>query len=280
MVGECTATRLRTIGGLLMSDRAPLTDVAASPFRLERHARIGSTNDRARSRLRQPDGAGVIVVADEQLTGRGRRGRSWASPPGRNLYLSLGLRPDLAARDAWQLSFGAALAVREACAPIAALWVKWPNDLVAADGAKVAGLLLETSVDGERVADAVVGIGINVNWRRAEMPAELRPRATSLAEQAGAPVDREALLARLATALHAEIGHVEAGDSPLRRYRAASWLTGRSAEVETGGERVAGTVRGFAPDGALLVEADGVIRTIGHGEVVRVLPAPAGAPHA
>jgi biotin-(acetyl-CoA carboxylase) ligase len=112
------------------------------------------------------------------------------------------------------------------------------------------------------------------------MPAELRPRATSLSELAGAPVDREALLARLATALHAEIGHVEAGDSPLRRYRAASWLTGRSAEVETGGERVAGTVRGFAPDGALLVEADGVIRTIGHGDVVRVLPAPAGAPHA
>jgi hypothetical protein len=61
------------------------------------------------------------------------------------------------------------------------------------------------------------------------MPAELRPRATSHAELAGAPVDREALLARLATALHAEIGHVEAGDSPLRRYRAASWLTGRSA---------------------------------------------------
>ena len=256
-----------------MTDRSP-TDVAAPARRVEHHPKIGSTNDRARALLARPDGAGTIVVADEQLAGRGRRGRSWASPPNRNLYLSLPLRPRLAAADAWWLSFASALAVRDACAAVAALWVKWPNDVVAGDGAKVAGLLIETSIDGERVADAVIGIGVNVNWRRAEMPAELRARATSLAELAGAPVDRVALLDRLVASLDAELARLDAGESPLERYRAASWLDGRSVEVETGAGRIAGVARPIGPRGELMVETPDGRRQIGHGEVVRVHPEP------
>lgn len=256
-----------------MTDCLRQTDAAVSTRRVEHHARIGSTNDRARALLREPDGAGTLVVADEQLNGRGRRGRSWASPPGRNLYLSLALRPRLAAADAWWLSAAAALAVRDACSKVAGLAVKWPNDVVAADGSKVAGLLLETSVDGERIVDAVIGIGINVNWLRAEMPAELRTRATSLAELSGAPVDRAALLDRLAVALEREVAGIEAGRSPIDRYRAASVLDGRRVEVEMGDERIAGTVRGISDDGALQVETAKGLRAIGHGEVVRVHPA-------
>lgn len=243
--------------------------------RVERHALIGSTNDRARDLLREPNGAGTFVVADAQAVGRGRRGRSWASPPDRNLYLSLALRPRLAAVDAWWLSAAAALAVRDACAGTAELLVKWPNDLVAPDGSKIAGLLLETSIEGDRVAEAVIGIGINVNWLRREMPVDLRAAATSLAELAGAPVDRDALFDRLATALERELASLEVGASPLARYRAASWLDGREAEVETGGERLAGIVRGIGEDGSLRVETAAGLRTIGHGEVVRVRPAPA-----
>lgn len=258
-----------------MTEDLPQTDVAAAARRVEHHARIGSTNDRARALLHESDGVGTFVVADEQLAGRGRRGRSWASPPGRNLYLSLPVRPRLAAADAWWLGAAAALAVRDACAGTAELLVKWPNDLVAADGAKVAGLLLETSIDGDRVADAVIGIGINVNWLRHEMPAELRAGTTSLAELAGAPVDRGALLDRLATALEGEVERLDSGQSPLARYRAAAWLDGRAVEVETGGERIAGIVRGVGDDGSLQMEAAAGLRAIGHGEVVRVHPAPA-----
>ena len=258
-----------------MTTDLPQTDVAAAARRVERHARIGSTNDRARALLHEPDGAGTFVVADEQLSGRGRRGRAWASPPGRNVYLSLPLRPRLAAGDAWWLSAAAALAVRDACAGIAELRVKWPNDLVALDGAKVAGLLLETSIDGDRVADAVIGIGINVNWLRREMPVELAAGATSLAELTGAQVDRVALLDCLATALEREVAALAAGQSPLARYRAAAWLDDRQVEVETGTERVAGVARGIADDGALRVETTDGMRAIGHGEVVRVHPGPA-----
>jgi BirA family biotin operon repressor/biotin-[acetyl-CoA-carboxylase] ligase len=256
-----------------MTDDLPQTDVAAAARRVERHARLGSTNDRARALLREPDGAGTFVVADEQLAGRGRRGRSWASPPGRNLYLSLPVRPRLAAGDAWWLSAAAALAVRDACAGTADLQVKWPNDLVTVDGSKVAGLLLETSIDGDRVVDAVIGIGINVNWLRSEMPAELRAGATSLAELAGAPVDRAVLLDRLASAIERELAALVLGESPLARYRAAAWLDGREVEVETGGERIAGVVRGIGGNGSLQVETANGVREIGHGEVVRVHPA-------
>jgi BirA family biotin operon repressor/biotin-[acetyl-CoA-carboxylase] ligase len=255
-----------------MTDDLPHTDVSAAGRRVERHAQIGSTNDRARALLREPDGAGTFVVADEQVAGRGRRGRSWASPPARNLYLSLALRPRLAAADAWWLSAAAALAVRDACAGTADLLVKWPNDLVAADGSKVAGLLLETSIAGDRVADAVIGIGINVNWLRHEMPTDLRAGATSLAELAGAPVDRAALLDRLASALEREVARLGTGESPLARYRAVAWLDGREVQVETGGERLAGVVRGIGDDGSLQVETAGDVRAIGHGEVVRVHP--------
>ena len=255
-----------------MTEDLPQTDVAAAGRRVERHARIGSTNDRARALLREPDGAGTFVVADEQLNGRGRRGRSWVSPPRRNLYLSLPLRPRLRAADAWWLSAAAALAVRDACAGIAELLVKWPNDLVAADGAKVAGLLLETSIDGDRVADAVIGIGINVNWLRREMPADLAAGATSLAELAGAPVDRATLIDRVATALEREVAWLDAGASPLARYRAAASLDGRGVDVEIGVERVAGVARGIADDGALQVETADGMRAVGHGEVVRVQP--------
>src|SRR6188474_2474281 len=142
--------------------------------RVERHASIGSTNDRARELLEGSDGDGFVVVAEEQTSGRGRRGRSWQSPPGRNLLLSVALVPDLAAADAWRLGLATALAVAEACGAVAPVALKWPNDIIgASDGRKVGGLLIETMAEGDALRAAVLGIGINVNWPRAEMPAEL-----------------------------------------------------------------------------------------------------------
>ena len=189
---------------------------------VELHATIGSTNDRARALLAEPDGEGVAVVAEEQIEGRGRRGRTWSSPPGVNLLMSVGLRPDLAARDAWQLGQAVALAARSACSTAGPIELKWPNDLVTRDGRKVGGLLIETAVDGERLAEAVVGIGINVNWRTADMPSELASSASSLFELAGTTVDRAKLLGRLLDALESELSALEAGRSPLDRYRAAA----------------------------------------------------------
>lgn len=260
----------------LRSDQ-PQTDwaAAARPGRrvgtvVEFHPEIGSTNDRAREALAESAGDGIAVVADRQLTGRGRLGRAWLSPAGTNLLVSVGLRVDLPVEHAWWLAAAAALAVREAVADVAVLSVRWPNDMVTTDGLKVAGLLAETQVEDARVVGAVIGIGINVNWPRDEMPADLRPGAASLADLADRSVDRVALLGRLLEALDREIRRVEAGESPLERFRDASWLTGRSIEVETPAGRLHGVAGPVADDGGLPLEGTNVRTMVTVGEVIRV----------
>jgi BirA family transcriptional regulator, biotin operon repressor / biotin---[acetyl-CoA-carboxylase] ligase len=237
--------------------------------RVEAHASIGSTNDRARALLDEPDGEGTAVVAEEQLVGRGRRGRSWTSPPGLNLMMSVALRPWLAANDAWMLGQAAALAARAACASEAEVVLKWPNDLVAGDGRKLGGLLVETALHGDVLASAVIGIGINVNWRVADMPPDLRSLATSLAELADRAVDRAALLGRLLAELNAEILAVEAGISPLDRYRAACTTIGQRVTIEVGNGVVTGRATGLDAHGALLVDTDRGTATVTTGDVVR-----------
>lgn len=249
--------------------------------RIEHHASIGSTNDRARDALREPGGDGLAVVADLQTAGRGRRGRSWLSPTGANLMVSVPLRTRLDPLAAGLLGIAAALAVRDTCAtlaPDAGLAIRWPNDVVAADGAKLAGLLLETALEDGWLVEAVIGIGINANWRRAEMPAEIAARATSLTDLGGEPVDRVALLGALLAALDREIAVLEAGASPVTRLRALSWLDGRRVELDLGGTLVEGRVAGIGDDGSLLLDGAQGRAAYTVGEVVRVLDgAPAGA---
>lgn len=245
---------------------------------VEAHERIGSTSDRARELLAMPGGPGTAVVAEEQVAGRGRRGRAWTSPPGVNLYVSIGLEPRLLARDAWQLGLALALAVRDACRPAADVELKWPNDVVAGDGRKLAGILVETAIEGERVASAVVGIGINVNWAVADMPEELRPTATSLRDLTGTTVDRVALLARLLAGLDAELAAVEAGTSPLERYREACTTLGAEVEVLSGETAIVGQAVDLDTTGSLVVQTASGRVSVGSGEVTRVRRAAASVP--
>lgn len=237
---------------------------------IEAHATIGSTNDRARALLSEMDADGRVVVADEQTAGRGRRGRSWLSPPGLNLMVSVALRPKLAAREAWQLGLASALAVANACSSVALVSLKWPNDLVSADGAKVGGLLIETLFSGERMTGAVVGVGLNVNWARGDMPPEIAADATSLSDLAGVPVDRVALLRNLLESIEAEISAIEAGESPLDRYRAACTTLGELVTVATPDGSLLGRAVDLDATGALIVEAHDGRHVVASGEVVRV----------
>ncbi len=237
---------------------------------IEVHELIGSTNDRARELLDEPAADGAVVLAEEQSEGRGRRGRSWLSPAGLNLTLSVALRPRIAPEEAWQLGFAAALAVARACATVAPMRLKWPNDVESVDGRKVGGLLIETMTEGDRLRGAVVGIGLNVNWRHAEMPAEIEARATSLADLSGSTVDRVALLGALLDALSEELDAVEAGRSPIDRYRDACSTLGAFVTVATGDGALHGRATGLDASGALVVEAEDGRHVLAGGEVVRV----------
>ncbi len=137
-------------------------------FTLHLYDRLASTNQQAWELVAQGAGAGTVVIAREQVAGRGQWGRTWVSPPG-GLYLSLVLEPDIPLREATLLTLASAWGILTSCdrwqLP---LQIKWPNDLVA-HGAKVGGILTETRMEvaqGERSGDrairtAVIGIGIN-----------------------------------------------------------------------------------------------------------------------
>ena len=241
--------------------------------RIEVHAEIGSTSDRAREMLEAGEPDGVAVVAELQTAGRGRMGRTWISPAGHNLTVSVGLRPALAADAVWELPLAAALAVQAACARVAPVHLKWPNDLVAPDGAKVAGMLVEAASEGDRLLHVVVGIGINVNWAPEAMPADLASNATSLSALSGRSVDRVALLGDLLTALDVEIAGLEAGRSALDRYRAACATLGANVVVEMPSGRIEGLAAALDERGALVVHTpQGTDVPVTSGEVLRLRP--------
>jgi BirA family transcriptional regulator, biotin operon repressor / biotin---[acetyl-CoA-carboxylase] ligase len=255
---------------------------AADPSRrigrtVEFYAEIGSTNDRAREALDSGVGDGLAVVADLQTAGRGRRGRTWSSPAGVNLMVSVTARPKLEAGDVGLLGLAAALGVLVACAdavPDTEMRIRWPNDVVGPDGRKLAGLLVETAVEDDRLAEAVIGIGINVNWPVADMPAEVRDRATSLLELAGSPIDRVALLSTVLDCLDSEIGYLEVGMSPVERVAASSDLDGRRVTVDLGSAQLEGTAVGVSANGLLLLDTDAGRVALAVGEVVSVRDAP------
>lgn len=167
-----------------------------------RLAATDSTNDVALQCAAEGGAEGTLVVADEQRSGRGRHGRQWHSPAGRNLYCSVILRPTEARRQWPELSWvtAAALAATLRDLGVEGLGIKYPND-VYVGGRKVAGILLETRSGPGAPAAVVAGIGVNVNMDEADFPAELAGAATSLQVVLGRPVDREALLRGLCRSL-------------------------------------------------------------------------------
>jgi BirA family transcriptional regulator, biotin operon repressor / biotin---[acetyl-CoA-carboxylase] ligase len=219
-----------------------------------------------------------VALAEHQSAGRGRLGRRWQAPAGANLLLSVLLRPNLPAGDRHLASAVVALAAADAVQAElgVTLSIKWPNDLLARDGRKVAGVLAEADVaSGPATAPIVVGIGLNVNWPVVDndLPEELVGRATSLCQQLGRPVDRLELADAVLEALEPR---VEALDSPLGRSEQAADLRrlcstiGTEVSVELAGEHLVGKATDVTAEGHLQVEVAGAIRTVVAGDVVHL----------
>jgi BirA family biotin operon repressor/biotin-[acetyl-CoA-carboxylase] ligase len=222
---------------------------------------VGSTNDAAARLAEAGAREGTVVWAREQTGGRGRRGRSWASPPG-NLYSSTILRPDCAAARAAELGFVAALAVADMVPASRQVRVKWPNDVMV-DGGKVAGILPESSIGADGKAEHVVlGIGVNVSFAP-EVP-EMRYRGACL----GGTV--EAALERLTAALARRLAQWRRDGFAAVR---AEWLAkagplGLEVDVKLGEELVRGRFAGMDGEGALLLDTPAGPRRIVAGELL------------
>jgi BirA family biotin operon repressor/biotin-[acetyl-CoA-carboxylase] ligase len=244
---------------------------------------IGSTNDVAARLADAGAGEGTTVAAEAQTAGRGRLGRTWFSPQGAGLYVSVVVRPDPGPRQVkgatqrgsalplpamLTLAAGVALAeaVRETTGLAAEL--KWPNDLVY-ERRKLAGILAEASAQGDALNYVVLGFGVNV--REVTYPPGLGHRATSIEAELGRPVDRGLLLAGALSRLSACRAALRAGDAAglLDRWRRLSpSAVGSSVEWRDADGARSGRTAGLDADGALLVECGGVVERVVAGEII------------
>ena len=254
------------------------------PARVERFRAVDSTQRIVREWLDQGTDEVAVAVAGYQTAGRGRQGREWLAPQDKALLLSVGFRPrPLAAVHAWRLAAIVSLAMRDAAEEVAGLkdgtlWLKWPNDIVAesprARGGlvKVAGVLGESALIDDRVESAVVGIGINSDWRATDFPWAIAPAMTSLRELAGRrPIDNDQLLDAFLARLEPRYEALQGGQFDVAGWSTNQVTTTRHVDIYLPGETIGGIATGIDPEsGALLLSGDdGHDRSIDSGEVIR-----------
>ena len=219
--------------------------------------RTGSTNDVARELASQRAPEGTLVIADEQMSGRGRLGRAWVSPANHNLLMSLIFYPPLAPSQAQRLTMICSLAIADAIHYLTKIGaeIKWPNDLLLGHK-KICGILTELGLAQEGLSHAVVGIGLNVNLRAEQMPAELRAIATSLAEWRGAPVCREELLCAMLGEIERRYDQLKAGIAPVNEWSSRLITLGKRVQVSDPEETLEAWAESVDQDGALWLRLD------------------------
>ncbi|MGD2135439.1 MAG: biotin--[acetyl-CoA-carboxylase] ligase [Gemmatimonadales bacterium] len=220
--------------------------------------RVTSTLDVVHEQAAAGAPSGTLVVADEQVAGRGRQGRPWISHPGAGVWLGYLARPQHGGeRGVAALRVGLATADALADLGITAR-LKWPNDLVVRDR-KAGGVLCEARWADDRLRWMAIGVGINV---RGPIPHGLEERAVALDEERPS-VSRVAVLERLVPRLHRLPDRLELTEGELRQFHMHDWLADRRIDAP-----VRGRARGIDAEGALLVETDnGMERIVGGGIV-------------
>lgn len=231
---------------------------------------IDSTNTYAKQLAREGACAGTAILADRQTGGRGRLGRSFHSPAGSGIYLSVILRPQCDPGELMHLTCAVGTAVCDAVEECTGFrpGIKWTNDLVSG-GRKLGGILTELGFEDGQISYAVAGIGINCTQTAQDFPPEIRDMAASLESVTGKRVDVKALEQAL-------IGHIRTMSQTLLtektkwmdRYRRDCITIGQEISVVRGDEIRHGTALSVDDDGGLTVRyADGSTQTVTSGEV-------------
>ncbi len=265
------------VAGLVMDERE--FDAGALQSRLAGHGMgwrihylpvVDSTNRLALKLAREGAAEGTVVFADCQTRGRGRLKRIWHSPPGRNLYASILLRPAIDPADAARITLVAGVAVAEMISIFCpeGVGLKWPND-VFIRGRKICGILTEMKTKGKVLDALVVGIGLNVNITGEDFDPVLQKSATSLREETGRIFPREEVAYLLCDSFRKWYRiFLGEGFAPVReRWLSLSEMTGSRVRVLFQGELQEGVVVGIDHDGALLLDDElGSVRRIIAGD--------------
>ncbi len=265
--GYCLVSSPNSITGAELNSRM---ETAWAGKKVKYLETIDSTNNYAKKMAEDGAEHGTLVVADYQAGGKGRRGRTWVTPHGSAIAMSIILRPDLPPNRASMLTLVAGLAVTAGIREVTGLEVKikWPNDVVV-NGKKATGILTELSTEMEAINYVVIGIGINTNV--AEFPAELQETATSLHVETGRPVNRAEVICACMKAFEGYYEKfMEHQDMCALKEDYQSVL----ANMDTGvrvlepGNEYTGIARGIDDQGELLVEKeDGTLTKVYAGEV-------------
>lgn len=235
---------------------------------------IGSTNAKAFELAQEGAFAGEVVIAETQTAGKGRRGRTWVSPPGQNLALSVVLRPEVAPHRAAEVTLVAAVALAETIREAGVdATIKWPND-IQVEGRKVAGILTELSADTEQVQFVVLGIGVNLNSELTDFPPEVAETATSLRVARGSPVPRALFTAALFTKLEQWLDRwAEDGFEPIRlAWKRLSSTIGQEVLVRAERQELRGVAEDIDAHGALMLRVGDRLERVLAGDVEQLRP--------
>lgn len=236
------------------------------------HDQLASTNLTAMELGEAGAAEGLVVIADRQTAGKGRLGRSWASPGGVNLYLSILLRPSIPPWEVPRLTFVSAVAAARALQDATGVMVevKWPNDLLV-KGKKIAGLLNEMSAESDAVHHVVLGIGLNINMTAGQFPSDLRYPATSVLLETGSAGSRlEVVVALLEHFDRLYTEFLTTGLTPiLSSWQELFSMRGQTVRVESGANARIGVIVGVDEEGALLLRtATGEVEKVLAGDVL------------
>lgn len=230
---------------------------------------IDSTNTKAKELAEAGHPSGTLVVADQQTLGRGRRGRSWESPAGTGIFMTLMLKPDINPNNASMLTLVAAMATARAITEVTgeAARIKWPNDIVM-NGKKVVGILTEMSAQFDYINHIVVGIGINVH--NEEFPEEIAKTASSLLLECGHRIHRASLIEAFLEEferLYAIYLETEDMSGLQKEYDSLLVNRGRQVRVLDPKEPFEGKAMGITKKGELIVDTWESRKLVSSGEV-------------
>ncbi|MCR1899058.1 biotin--[acetyl-CoA-carboxylase] ligase [Irregularibacter muris] len=233
---------------------------------------IGSTNDKAKDLALQGAEEGTVIIAEEQIKGRGRRGSQWVSPKGKGIWMSIILRPDVLPKNAPKFTLLSAVAVAQAIREVTALpvQIKWPNDIIY-QNKKVCGILTEMSAEMDFINYIVVGMGININESIKDFPEEIQGKATSLREIKGENISRQRLVRSILENLekfYLEFVKEQNFQKVLELWKSMSGILGKEVRAMGNNDVIQGIAVDINQEGALIIKEDnGKIHEITFGEV-------------
>lgn len=214
---------------------------------------------------------GTVIIADEQLKGKGRLGRTWVSPKGKGIWMTIMLKPRINPAEAAKITLLTACAVSKAIEGCGVSpKIKWPNDIIL-NGKKLCGILTEMSVEQDEINYVIVGIGINVNLEQQDFPEDLQSTATSIRIEKGSNVIRKELTAAIMNNFESyykvftKTGSIR---EFIEEYKDKSAVLGKDVTVTSSSLNLKGKALDITEEGQLLLELeDGSIKEIISGEV-------------